>query len=75
MILLRSFIPDSFPETLKEFSSINAIKDPQSSGEMIKYHITEKGISIAETLPGSEMINFMEDNLETLDEAISGLDK
>lgn len=36
---------------------------------MIKYHITEKGISIAEILPGSEMINSTEDILDTMADA------
>lgn len=36
---------------------------------MIKYHITKKGISIAEILPGSEIINSTEDILDTLADA------
>lgn len=36
---------------------------------MIKYHLTEKGVSIAEILPGSEMINSTEDILDTMADA------
>jgi len=36
---------------------------------MIKYHITEKGISLAEILPGSEMISSTEDILDIMVDA------
>ena len=37
--------------------------------EMIKYHITEKGISLAEILPGSEIISSTEDILDIMADA------
>ncbi len=36
---------------------------------MIRYHITEKGISLGEILPGSEMINSTEDILNIMADA------
>jgi hypothetical protein len=39
------------------------------SGDMIRYHITEKEVSIAEIMPGSEMINSTEDILEIMADA------
>lgn len=36
---------------------------------MIKYHITEKGVSLGEILPASEMINSSEDMLDIMADA------
>jgi hypothetical protein len=36
---------------------------------MIKYHVTTRGVSIAEILAGSEMINSTEDILDTMADA------
>lgn len=37
--------------------------------KMIKYHVTTRGVSIAEILAGSEMINSTEDILDTMADA------